>query len=58
MLYDMFMDEIRRLREAMQTELYDVVNELCQQMKMLRTELVELQHAIYSTSNSAQERFQ
>lgn len=37
--------EIQELRD----ELYDVVNELCNQMKMLRHELVELQHC-YTTS--------
>ena len=42
------MQEIGSKIREMRAELYDVVNEVCNQMRLLRNEIVELQHAIYS----------
>ncbi len=53
MLYDNTMDENRDHEKMLREMLYDVVSEVCNQMKELRNELVELQHAIYSMNDSA-----
>ena len=47
------MDETRDHEKMLREMLYDVVSEVCNQMKELRNELVELQHAIYSMNDSA-----
>jgi hypothetical protein len=53
MLYDNTMDENQDHEKMLREMLYDVVSEVCNQMKELRNELVELQHAIYSMNDSA-----
>jgi len=53
MLYDSIMDENQDHEKMLREMLYDVVSEVCNQMKELRNELVELQHAIYTINDSA-----
>ena len=45
------MDENRDHEKMLREMLYDVVSEVCNQMKELRNELVELQHAIHSLND-------
>jgi len=53
MLYDSIMDKNQDHEKMLREMLYDVVSEVCNQMKELRNELVELQHAIYTINDSA-----
>lgn len=52
-LYDNVMGENKDHEKMLREMLYDVVSEACNQMKELRNELVELQHAIYTINDSA-----
>jgi CHAD domain-containing protein len=45
------MDENQDHEKMLREMLYDVVSEVCNQMKELRNELVELQHAIHSLND-------
>ena len=51
MLYDSIMDENQDHEKMLREMLYDVVSEVCNQMKELRNELVELQHAIHNLND-------
>lgn len=51
MLYDSIMDKNQDHEKMLREMLYDVVSEVCNQMKELRNELVELQHAIHSLND-------
>ena len=46
------MAQIQSKIQELRDELYDVVNELCNQMKLLRNELLELQHAIHNLEDT------
>ena len=51
MLYDSTMDETIDHEKMLREMLYDVVSEVCNQMKELRNELVELQHALHNLND-------
>ena len=54
MLYDSIMADNRDHEKMLREMLYDVVSEVCNQMKELRNEIVELQHAIYFANKKAE----
>ena len=56
MLYDNTMDEHRDHEKQLREMLYDVVSEVCNQMKELRNELVELQHALHTLNDNHVDR--
>lgn len=45
------MSETQTKIGELRSELYDIVNEVCNQMRLLRNELVELQHAIHNLND-------
>ena len=51
MLYDSIMDRHRTMGADTRGMLYDVISELCAQLKELRNEIVELQHAIHNLND-------